>query len=265
MSSEAETRQILIDSQLEKAGWSCLRENLLREFLLADSPSKTGEEQGPEVYEANREYIDYVMWARRNGRHWAIVEAKRTKGEALEGKRQAADYADRICAAHHFEPFIFLTNGKKIFFWDRKQYSVREISGFFTEDDLARLVFQRQYREDLTQFKISQKIVNRPYKFEAVKHVTEALEKGQRKFLLVMATGTGKTRTVIALIDWLMRAKCVQWVLFLAARRELVRQALGDFKEYIPDETRARVEAGEIDRTARIHVATYPSIMQVYK
>lgn len=265
MSSEAETRQIIIDSQLEKAGWSCLRKNLLREFLLADSPSKTGEEQGPEVPLANREYIDYVMWDRRNGRPWAIVEAKRTEREALEGKRQAADYADRIRAAHHFEPFIFLTNGEKIFFWDREQYSVREISGFFTEDDLARLAFQRQYREDLTQFKISQNIVNRLYQFEAVKHVTEALEKGQRKFLLVMATGTGKTRTVIALIDLLMRAKWVQRVLFLADRRELVRQALGDFKEYIPDETRARVEAGEIDSTARIHVATYPSIMQVYK
>ena len=93
---------------------------------------------------------------------------------------------------------------------------------------MARLAFQRQYREDLTQFKISQKIVNRPYQFEAVKHVTEALKKGQRKFLLVMATGTGKTGTVIALIDLLMRAKWVQRVLFLADRRELVRQALGE-------------------------------------
>jgi type I restriction enzyme R subunit len=150
----------------------------------------------------------------RNGRPWAIVAAKRIRREALGEKRQAADYADRTCAAHHFEPFIFLKNGKKIFFWDREQYSVREITGFFTEDDLAGLAFQRQYREDLTQFKISQKIVNRPYQFEAVKHVTEALEKGQRKFLLVMATGTGKTRPVIALIDLLMRAKWVHGCCF---------------------------------------------------
>lgn len=136
----------------------------MREFLLADSPSKTGEEQGPEVPLANREYIDYGM-SDRNGRPWAIVEAKRTIRGALGEKRQAADYADRICAAHHLEPFIFLTNGEKIFFLDRKQYSVREISGFFTEYDLARLAFQRQYREDLTQFKISQNIVNRPYQY----------------------------------------------------------------------------------------------------
>jgi type I site-specific restriction endonuclease len=101
----------------------------LREFLLADSPSKTGEEQGSEVPLANREYIDYGM-SDRNGRPWAIVAAKRTSREALGEKRQAADYADRTCAAHHFEPFIFLKNGKKIFFWDREQYSVREISGF---------------------------------------------------------------------------------------------------------------------------------------
>ncbi len=84
-------------------------------------------------------------------------------------------------------------------------------------------------------------------------------------FLLVMATGTGKTRTVIALIDLLMRGKWAQRVLFLADRRELVRQALGDFKEHMPNETRARIEGGDVDNAARIHVATYPSMMQVYR
>jgi type I site-specific restriction endonuclease len=106
--------------------------------------------------------------------------------------------------------------------------------------------------------------VERLYHVEAIKSVTERMTEGQRRFLLVMATGTGKTRTVIALIDLLMRAKWVQRVIFLADRRELVRQALDDFKEHMPDETRTRVEGGEIDPTAHIHVATYPSMMQVY-
>jgi type I restriction enzyme, R subunit len=262
MYSEAETRQTFIDGQLEKAGWSYQRRNLLDEFLLADSTKKAREQQG--VDQANREYVDYVL-SGRDGRPLAIVEAKRTSRDALAGKRQASDYADRIRAAHQFEPFIFLSNGEATYFWDRERYPVREVSGFFTEDDLARLAFQRQYREDLNQFSPSRKIVDRLYQWEAVKRVTESLEQGQRKFLLVMATGTGKTRTVIALIDLLMRAKWVQRVLFLADRRELVRQALGDLKEYIPDETRARVEGGEIDNTARIHVATYPSMMQAYQ
>ncbi|MBW4680611.1 MAG: DEAD/DEAH box helicase family protein [Microcoleus vaginatus WJT46-NPBG5] len=262
MSSEAETRQNLIDGQLEKAGWSYQRRNLLDEFLLVTPSNKVKEGQG--VYQAHREYIDYVL-SGRDGKPLAIVEAKCTSRDPLAGKRQAADYADHIRAFHHFEPFIFLANGEKIYFWDRERYPVREVSGFFTEDDLARLAFQSQYRENLNQFSPSRKIVDRPYQLEAVKRVTEALERGQRKFLLVMATGTGKTRTVIALIDLLMRAKWVQRVLFLADRRELVRQVLGDLKEYIPDETRARVEGGEIDSTARIHVATYPSMMQAYQ
>ena len=262
MSSEAETRQNLIDVQLEKAGWSYQRRDLLDKFLLVNLPNTVRERQG--VYHANREYVDYVL-SSRDSKPLAIVEAKRTSRDPLTGKQQAADYADRIRATHNFEPFIFLANGEKIYFWDRERYPAREVSGFLTEDDLARLAFQRQYRERLTQFSPTRKIIDRSYQFEAVKRVTEALEQGQRKFLLVMATGTGKTRTVIALIDLLMRANWIQRVLFLADRRELVRQALGNFKEHIPDETRARIEAGEIDSTARIHVATYPSMMQVYQ
>ncbi|MDD1415497.1 DEAD/DEAH box helicase family protein, partial [Dolichospermum sp. ST_con] len=262
MSSEAETRQNLIDVQLEKAGWSYQRRDLLDKFLLVNLPNTVRERQG--VYHANREYVDYVL-SSRDSKPLAIVEAKRTSRDPLTGKQQAADYADRIRATHNFDPFIFLANGEKIYFWDRERYPAREVSGFLTEDDLARLAFQRQYRERLTQFSPTRKIIDRSYQFEAVKRVTEALEQGQRKFLLVMATGTGKTRTVIALIDLLMRANWIQRVLFLADRRELVRQALGNFKEHIPDETRARIEAGEIDSTARIHVATYPSMMQVYQ
>nr|WP_290226732.1 DEAD/DEAH box helicase family protein [Trichocoleus desertorum] len=258
---EAETRRQIIDQQLVKAGWSAQQRNLLDEFLL-ENPE--GLPEASRNHQIGREFADYVLLG-RDGKPLAIVEAKRTCRDALAGKRQASDYADRIRISHNFEPFIFLSNGEKIYFWDRKQYPVREVSGFYTEDDLARLTFQRQYREELRLFYADRRIAGRPYQVEAIKRVAEALEQGQRKFLLVMATGTGKTRTVIALIDLLMRAKWVQRVLFLADRRELVRQTLGNFKEHLPDETRARIEGQEVDSTARIHVATYPSMTQVYQ
>jgi type I restriction enzyme R subunit len=254
--SEAETRQHLIDRQLAQAGWSPQRRNLLDEFLVA--------KEDKETFCIGKEYVDYAL-INRDGKPLAIVEAKRSSRDALAGKRQASDYADRIREKHKFEPFIFLCNGETIYFWDRERYPLRKVSGFFTEEDLARLAFQHQYRASLNQYSPSKNIVDRLYQVEAIKRVTESLEQGQRKFLLVMATGTGKTRTVIALVDLLLRAKWIQRVLFLADRRELVRQALGDFKEHIPNETRARIEGNEVDSTARIHVATYPSMMKVFQ
>lgn len=260
--SESETRQALIDRQLSNAGWSAEQRNLLSEFLLAAEPGAVAETR--RTYTAGDQWADYVL-TDREGRPLAIVEAKRTSRDALAGKRQAADYADQIQATYHIEPFIFLSNGIELYFWDRERYPPRLVSGFLTPDDLERLAFQRQYREPLASISPNQRVVNRLYQFEAIKRVTESVTRGQRKFLLVMATGTGKTRTVIALIDVLMRAKWAQRVLFLADRRELVRQALGEIKEHLPYETRARIEGGNVDTSARIHIATYPSMMQVYE
>jgi type I restriction enzyme R subunit len=112
---------------------------------------------------------------------------------------------------------------------------------------------------------LNAKIAGRDYQTEAIRRVTEAIQAARRKFLLVMATGTGKTRTVIGLIDLLLRAKRVQQVLFLADRRELVRQAASEFRTYLPNENVGRIEGGEIPHAARIHVATYPSMMQAYE
>lgn len=259
--NEAETRRQLIDQQLDQAGWGKDRRNLATELRLAQTPPQTAE-PAP-VYQTGDEFVDYALYGRHN-HPIAIVEAKRTSRDALAGQRQAADYADRIRQQTGIDPFIFLANGHETWFWDRQRYPLRQVSGFFTRDDLERLAFQREHRLTLDQFSPQPDIVDRLYQIEAIKRVCEKMSNGHRSFLLVMATGTGKTRTVIALIDLLMRARWIQRVLFLADRRELVRQALGDFKEHIPHETRTRVEQGEIDHTARIHVATYPSMMQVY-
>lgn len=259
--TEAQTRQQMIDRQLAEAGWDVDKPEVIRELRLSDGPNSLRESDN--AYRTSDSFADYVLLG-RDGKPIALVEAKRTSRDALVGQGQAAEYADRIRSQYGVEPFIFLANGNEIWYWDRERYPPRQITGFFTRDDLERFAFQRQYRLPLAQFNPKPEIVDRLYQIEAIKRVAEKLEEGQRRFLLVMATGTGKTRTVIALVDLLMRARWAQRVLFLADRRALVQQALNAFKEHMPDETRARIEGGEVDGTARIHVATYPSMMQAY-
>lgn len=252
--NEAQTRTEAIDSQLARAGWSHNRRTLLEEFLL-----KVVEPGG--TY-GNDQFADYVLLG-SDGKPIAVVEAKRSSRDELAGKRQAADYADAIEARFGNDPFIFLTNGKEIQFWDRGRYAPRKISGFYTRDDLERLHHQRQYAQLLSGVAINADIAGRDYQNEAIRRVTEGVDAAKRKFLLVMATGTGKTRTTIALVDTLLRSKRAQRVLFLADRRELVRQAMAEFKTHLPNESLARIELGETSG-ARIQFSTYPSMMQVY-
>lgn len=195
----------------------------------------------PESDYHSEQFADYVLLGSDN-KPLAVVEAKRTSRDELAGKRQAADYADAIKAKFGHDPFIFLTNGKEIQFWDRDRYPPRKIAGFYTRDDLERLRHQRQYAEPLHLLTINPDIAGRDYQNEAIRRVTEGIDTAMRKFLLVMATGTGKTRTTIALVDTLLRAKRVQRVLFLADRRELVRQAMSEFKSHLPNESLARIE-----------------------
>lgn len=259
---EIQTRQQLIDHQLAKAGWSVEANNLQEEVRVATTRGET-DERGGSVYRTSQNFVDYMLLG-QNGLPIGIVEAKRTSRSVHVGREQAAEYADALQQRYGVEPFIFLSNGREILFWDRSLSPPRQVSGFFTPADLERLAFQRRYRQELRLLGPRRSIIDRDYQILAVKQVTEALVEGRRHFLLVMATGTGKTRTIIALIDLLIQAKWIRRVLFLADRRELVKQALGDFKEHMPDETRARIEGGEVDDAARIHVATYPSMAQVY-
>lgn len=251
---EAQTRTEIIDSQLSRSGWSQSRRTLIEEFLL-----KTAK---PESTDNDYQFADYILLG-SDGKPIAVVEAKRSSRDELAGKRQAADYADAIKTQFVSDPFIFLTNGKEIQFWDRARYAPRKISGFYTRDDLERLRHQQQFAEPVCNVTINADIAGRDYQNEAIRRVTEGVDAAKRKFLVVMATGTGKTRTTIALVDTLLRSKRVQRVLFLADRRELVRQAMSEFKSHLPNESLARIESGETSG-ARIQFSTYPSMMQVY-
>jgi type I restriction enzyme R subunit len=255
--TEVQTRQRHIDRQLAEVGWGSDERAILEEYELG-----TKEDGAPE-YGEKHGFADYVLLG-KDGKPLAVIEAKRTSRDSLAGKRQAADYADQIKRKFGTDPFIFLTNGQEIWFWDRDRYAPREVSGFFAREDLERLAHQKRYATPLPDVEINQEIAGRPYQLEAIRRVAEATEAAQRKSLLVMATGTGKTRTVIALADVLFRARRVQRILFLADRRELVRQAMGAIKEHLPHESMGRVEGGDIPEGARIHIATYPSMMRSF-
>jgi type I restriction enzyme, R subunit len=252
--TETATRTNLIDAQLARSGWSKSRRGLIEEYGLSVQASMDSH--------GERQFADYVLLG-IDGTPIAVVEAKRSSRDELAGKRQAADYADIIKAKFNSDPFIFLTNGNEIQFWDREQYAPRKVAGFYTRDDLERLRHQRRYAQSLAGIPINSGIAGRDYQNEAIRRVTEGIDAAKRKFLLVMATGTGKTRTTIALVDTLLRAKRAQRVLFLADRRELVRQAISEFKTHLPNESLARIESGETSG-ARIQFSTYPSMMQVY-
>ncbi len=261
MKSERQTRQEMIDLQLGRAGWAVGSRRLLEEFLIESHPP-LNDPAG--VYQTANEFADYALLDRL-GRVLAIVEAKRSSRDALEGERQAADYADALRAQHGADPFVFLANGDEIWFWHRKLYPPRKVSGFFTEDDLARLAHLDKYGKPLAGAMPRESIIDRAYQIEAVKTLAERIESARRRFLIVLATGTGKTRVAAALVELLQRQERIQRVLFLADRRELVKQALGAFKEHLPGSPRSWIEGGGFDPDARIHFSTYPGMMSLYQ
>ena len=219
--SEFETRKQFIDLDLKIAGWDST--NIREEVEVKGMPNT--QEAG---------YVDYVLYG-ENGKPLAVVEAKRTSKDAKIGQQQAKLYADCLEKEYAQRPIIYYTNGKEIYMWDDLSYPERKVSGYYTQDELQLLIRRRNSKENLEHIYIANDIANRPYQLEAVKKVCESFEQKHRKALIVMATGTGKTRTAISLVDVLTSKNWVQNVLFLADRTELVKQAEKNFKKLLPD------------------------------
>ena len=219
--SEFETRKQFIDLDLKIAGWDST--NIREEVEVRGMPNT--QEAG---------YVDYVLYG-ENGKPLAVVEAKRTSKDAKIGQQQAKLYADCLEKEYAQRPIIYYTNGKEIYMWDDLSYPERKVSGFYTQDELQLLIRRRNSKENLEHIYIANDIANRPYQLEAVKKVCESFEQKHRRALVVMATGTGKTRTAISLVDVLTSKNWVQNVLFLADRTELVKQAEKNFKKLLPD------------------------------
>lgn len=219
--SEFETRKQFIDLDLKIAGWDST--NIREEVEVKGMPNT--QEIG---------HVDYVLYG-ENGKPLAVVEAKRTSKDAKIGQQQAKLYADCLEKEYAQRPIIYYTNGKEIYMWDDVSYPERKVSGFYTQDELQLLIKRRDSKENLEHIFIANDIANRPYQLEAVKKVCESFEQKHRRALIVMATGTGKTRTAISLVDVLTSKNWVQNVLFLADRTELVKQAEKNFKKLLPD------------------------------
>ena len=254
--NESNTRIKLIDPQLVKMGWN-----------LADR-SSVGLEIPIDGYDASPQngITDYCLY-RVNGEVLAVVEAKKTSRDARVGKEQVFQYVTKIEKKQSFRPFAFMTNGDEIWFWDSDTYPERPVAGFFSREDLDRLLHLKQNRLPLSEIKINSQIVNRSYQTEAIRRIGEAIEKRKkRKALLVMATGTGKTRTIMALIDVFLKARLAQKILFLADRDSLVDQALNDgFKVFLPNESRTRIRSYEIDKSVRVYVSTLQTLEMCYE
>ena len=265
MKTEAETRKGLIDTKLFAAGWDVNNlTQVSQEFEISVAlPNQVAEPRTP--YEGHQ-YSDYVLLG-RDGKSLAVVEAKKTSKDSAIGREQAKQYCYNIQKQFGGKlPFCFYTNGLEIYFWDLENYPPRKVVGFPTRDDLERFQYIRDHRKRLADELINTEISGRDYQIRAIRAVMEGIEKKQRNFLLVMATGTGKTRTCIALVDALMRAGHVERILFLVDRIALREQGLSAFKEYLPNEPRwPKVGEKLIAKDRRIYISTYPTMLNIIR
>ncbi|NRY60648.1 DEAD/DEAH box helicase family protein [Clostridium beijerinckii] len=253
--SEFETRRRYIDVELRLLGWE-FKEGFFRDCVEREVPVKGM----PKELGSGNGFVDYVLYG-KDGTPLAIIEAKRTTKDAKKGKHQAWLYANCIEEMTGNRPIIFNTNGFETYIWDDKFSPQRQVSGVFSKDDLQRLYNRRNTRKDLNKIQIDDKITDRYYQKEAIRAVCNNIDEGHQKSLLVMATGTGKTRTASSLTDVLSRGEYVTNILFLADRKALVRQAKNDFKNYLPHMSLCNLVTNKDDRNARIVFSTYPTML----
>ncbi|MCC9071266.1 DEAD/DEAH box helicase family protein [Flavobacterium sp. F-65] len=260
--NESETRQHLIDVLLKEAGWFDLSIGRDLEYPVSGMPISVDNPKG-------NGFIDYVLWD-DNGKPLAIIEAKRTTKDIEVGKHQAFLYANCIEKIHGQRPIIFYTNGYETKIWEDTFYSSpRRIYGFYTKEELQWLIQKRNTIKDIRKAIINTNIVNRPYQFLAIQNVAEdfvtenknGICGNKRRALLVMATGSGKTRTIAAMVDVLFKNNWVKRVLFLADRNALVRQAKKSFGEHLPDLTSIDLTEEKENDTTRLVFSTYPTMM----
>jgi type I restriction enzyme, R subunit len=252
--NEAETRKRIIDLELARAGWA-LTQSRDREYEVTGMPKRSGEP----TEAGGKGYVDYVLWG-DDGKPLAVVEAKKTMHDPRRGQQQAKLYADCLEKMHGQRPLIYYTNGYTTWLWDDLMYPPREVAGYCKKEELDTLIRRREQRQPLDVSQIKDAIAGRYYQKRAIGSIAQRLAQSQRKSLLVMATGTGKTRTAVALVDLLQRAGWVKRALFLADRKALVRQAVNAFKAHLPESSPVNLVT-EKDKSGRVYVCTYPTMM----
>jgi type I restriction enzyme R subunit len=258
--NESTTRKKRIDVHLKEAGWDVNdATQVVKEYTVK---KRSINKENIEI----NQFADYVLLA-KNGKPLAVIEAKGASKNSNIGREQAKQYCYAIQAhTQDILPFCFYTNGHDIFFWDLGNAPPRKVVGYPTRADLERLLYLRSGKKALTNELINTSIAGRGYQISAIRAVMSAIEANQRAFLLVMATGTGKTRTTIALVESLMRAGRVEKILFLVDRIALRDQALDAFKEYLPNEPRWPKQGEKsISKSRRIYISTYPTMLNIVR
>ncbi|MBO5715826.1 MAG: DEAD/DEAH box helicase family protein [Clostridia bacterium] len=247
--SEYKTRKIYIDVMLQDAGWS-EGKDWINEVELYGMPNKS--EVG---------YADYVLYG-DDGKPLALIEAKRTCVDVSKGRQQAKLYADLLEQKYGRRPIIFLSNGFDTHIWDDKHYPERKVAAIYSKRDLEKLFNLHTMRTSLKNVMVDKHIAGRYYQEGAIKAICEAFDKkNRRKALLVMATGSGKTRTVIALCKVLLDHSWVKNILFLADRNSLVTQAKRSFVNMLPDLSVTNLCEDKDNFDARCVFSTYQTMM----
>ncbi|MEZ8646646.1 DEAD/DEAH box helicase family protein [Vibrio cyclitrophicus] len=259
--NEEETRTYLIDVLLHEAGWK-LEHKRDREYPVSGMPISKVNPKG-------NGFVDYVLWG-DDGTALAVVEAKRANISPEEGKRQAELYANCLAEQCGVRPVIFYTNGYDTHLWDDHFYPPRQVQGFYTKAELELMVKRRTDRNPFfengmpnSNLVINNEITNRHYQKSAITKLLQDFElEHERKGLFVMATGTGKTRTVISLVDLLVKNDWVKNVLFLADRNALLTQAKKNFVKLLPRVSCSILDSGQSKNNidSRLYFSTYPTM-----
>lgn len=269
--SEADTRKIYIDLYLGEAGWDVIEPNsstTLKDGTVVSSgtpiPSKACSEI-PVAGLPNRSgigFCDYVLYG-KDGKPLAIVEAKKTSVDAVVGSEQVKQYGECMKAQYGYVPVLYYTNGYEIYVVDGL-YPARRVLAFHTLQELE-LMLQRRSRNDIADLTIRDDISGRPYQKMAITNICERFNAKHRRGLIVMATGTGKTRVSISLVDVLTRNNWVKNVLFLADRTSLVKQAFKNFKKILPNMTYCVLNDKTLadDKDARITFSTHQTMINL--
>lgn len=252
--NEGLTRKIYIDTLLREVGWDPNGINVPEFPLKNCMPKADGT--------LTDGYVDYVLWG-DDGKPLAVVEAKRTRRDPRVGQHQAKLYADGLQKEYGQRPVIFYSNGFNTWMWDDWNYPPRAVFGFYGKDELQLLVQRRTFKKDLSKQTINDSITDRYYQHEGIRKVTEALEGFRRNALLVMATGTGKTRVSASIIDLLSKANWAKRILFLADRNALIHQAKVNLNDYLPNLPAVDLTKEKEDESSRIVFSTYQTIINM--
>ena len=251
---ENENKKLFLRASLREAGWP----------IVNRANTAMPEAAAVDCLLDNGDSVDYVLYGRDN-KPLAIIEQTATAKNLVEGRTKGIEKANQMAAKYGYKPVVYYTNGYYIYCIDQLGYPPRRVFNFHSIEELELLKLRRAMRQDITNPTIDDNITNRDYQKNAIRSVCKAFTDMRRRSLLVMATGTGKTRVSISCVDVLMKANWVKNVLFLADRTSLVRQAHKNFNKLLPNVTTSLYTGGSLNRdaNARVIFSTYQTMINL--